>query len=134
MLKNFSFIKLIYLYLFSALGLILVIMGSVKLIDLSLKILIFKEAEKTEIYNFPPPLMPIPVLEKIKTNGTFNKEEKQLFEDWSTRYKNWLEQQKKINLILARRQKEASNSISLILVGAPLYLYHWRILRKVLEI
>ena len=50
-----SVIRKIYLYLFSAIGLIVVIIGSVQLVDLGLKTFVFKKAD---VYlEYPRPII-----------------------------------------------------------------------------
>jgi hypothetical protein len=41
-------IKLLYLYLFSFIGLLIAVIGSVQLVDLGLKVYVFKDADKYE--------------------------------------------------------------------------------------
>ncbi|MCX7589545.1 MAG: hypothetical protein N2Z85_01220 [Patescibacteria group bacterium] len=105
-------IKLIYLYLFSAIGLILIITGSVRLIDLGLKTFIFKQAD---VYYYSSP--------QVKPTDLAISDE-----EWQRQ----IEEQSKMEKLnrLAERQRTASNSIAMIIVGFPIFLYHWRILRK----
>ena len=35
-----------------------------------------------------------------------------------------------VNYVTAKRHRDASLNLSLILIGLPLYLYHWRIIKK----
>ncbi|MCX8178463.1 MAG: hypothetical protein N3D75_01380 [Candidatus Aenigmarchaeota archaeon] len=93
-------IKLIYLYTFSAIGLILVVISSVKIVDIFLREYIFKDADM--IYTYFP--------ENISEN----------------------EQTRKIQIetIKSERQKVISSSISMLIIGLPLFIYHWKILRK----
>ena len=79
-------------------------MGTVKLVDLGLRAFIFKSAD-IERYRPAP-------LEEGKTVD----EEAQ---------KKILEENAK-----SSRQRDASNAISMIVVGFPLYLYHWRLVQK----
>jgi hypothetical protein len=105
-------IKLIYLYLFSAVGLVLVVIGTVRLVDLGLKTFIFKQAD---VYYYPK-IQPMPTDLKISD------------EEWQKQ----LDEQAKAEEInrISERQRSASNSIAMIIVGLPLFLYHWQILRK----
>ena len=102
-------IKLIYIYLFSAIGLILIIFGMVKLIDLGLKVYIFKQAD---VFYSPP--MPLNFQdEKLTPEEIAKREEEQRKAD-------------EINRI-AERQRTASNAIALIIVGLPIFIYHWQL-------
>ncbi len=98
-------IRLVYLYLFSFVGLLIIVIGSVKLVDLGMKTFIFKEADRYEYIS-------------------------------STNLTEEAKKQEKINQInmekelVRQRQRELSNSLAMIIVGLPLYLYHWRIIQK----
>lgn len=105
-------IKLIYLYLFSAIGLILILVGLIKLADLGLKTFVFKKAD----FYYYPRFQPEPLDLKISN------------EEWQKQ----IDEQIKFEEMnrAAERHKTASNSLAMIVVGSPLFLYHWRILRK----
>jgi hypothetical protein len=104
-------LKLIYLYLFSAIGLILLVIGSVRLLDLGLRTFVFKEAD---VYYVPTPLYP--ENEKIPPEELQKRvEEQKKAEETSRR---------------SQKQREVSNALSMIFVGAPLYIYHWRLVLK----
>ena len=108
-------IRRIYLYLFAFLGLVLITIGCVRLVGLGLKTYIFKEAD---IYYNYPMAKPARTPEAGTTNvtaGEPSEEEIRAFE----------EKQRKSN-----RQREAAESIAFVLVGVPLYFYHWRVIKK----
>lgn len=108
---NNSLIRKIYLYGFSMLGLVLVVIGLVKLLDLGMKMYVFRQAD-----NYAYPLTPP---EKINAPGaTMTAQEKEAFA------KEQLDGQRKNQE--SQRQSTASNSLAMIIVGAPLFLYHWR--------
>lgn len=100
-------LRLLYLYLFSFVGLLITIIGSIQLIDLGLKTYVFKVDE----YGYYPMS---PVVDE-KGNVTMT-----------------VEEQKKQQEIEASNQKkrQISNSLAMILVGAPVYLYHWKTIKK----
>mgnify|MGYP000518812401 CR=1 FL=1 len=95
-------IKLLYLYLFSFIGLIITVIGTVQLVDLGIKVYIFKGADKYEYY------APKMIGEAGETID--REEEKRIQERESAR----------------QRQRQVSTAVSMIIVGLPLYLYHWR--------
>lgn len=96
-----SKIRLVYLYLFAAIGLITVIVGTVRMVDLGLKVFVFKEADKFEIYpNKLPDGKPEMTTEEMQDRQ--NKE--------TTR----------------NRQRELAGALAMLAVGLPVYLYHWR--------
>lgn len=113
---KFLFIKKIYLYLLALIGIVLVLVGGVKLINLGLKTFIFTEAE--QFYPYPSP-KPVPTIRDDAGKEIIyeepSPEELVEYYEKSTR---------------SRREAEAANSLALIIVGLPLYLYHWNIIRK----
>jgi hypothetical protein len=98
-------VRLIYLYLFSFIGLLVVVIGSIRMVDLGIKTVFFKDADKYEYYSGPETKGMEPVDEaKIRENAERDQ--------------------------ARNRQRELSNSVAMILVGAPLYFYHWRTIQK----
>jgi len=141
--KN-SWVRTVYLYLFALVGLTLVIIGGVRLLNMGLKVFIFTEADKLDDYRAYPPFPPYGVLEPrsitketppedIKVNAQtqeLTSEEKTALNNWEIDYKNWQAQNGKVDYLKARRQQEASISLALIIVGLPLYLYHWAVIKR----
>jgi len=100
-------IRTLYLYLFSFVGLLIIVFGSISILNTALKAYVFKDADKYEIY-----------LGQGETNpdGTLATKE-----DIAKRQDKELTRQ---------RQRELSNALSMLAVGIPLYLYHWKTLQK----
>lgn len=130
------FIRTIYLYLFSIVGLILIIIGGVRLVDLGLKMFVFKQAD-IPYYEMPP--TPISKLiretdQGIETQKTttyqLTDEEKQMLADWEQNYKTWKERESKIDRRRSDREREASNAIAMMIIGLPVFLYHWGLIQK----
>jgi ferritin-like protein len=114
--KNKSgLLRSIYLYTFSAVGLILIIIGSVNIIDILLKATIFKQADV--YYSYPYAYQPIKGGEE-----QISKEEREKI----------MEEERKAQEMNSKneRARKLSNSIAMIIVGSPLFIYHWKILRK----
>jgi hypothetical protein len=102
-------LRLLYLYLFSFVGLLITVIGSVQIIDLGLKTYVFQVSEYS-FYREAPPLE-----EGKPTVSTVS------IEELETRDR--IEQSN-------QRKRQLSTSLSMILVGAPLYLYHWKTIKK----
>lgn len=98
-------IRLLYLYLFSAIGLIVVIFSSVQLVNLALKVFVFKEADTFE---YIAPLTPEgkPQISQAEEKGIRERETKR------------------------QRQREVAEALAGIIVGLPVYLYHWQLIKK----
>lgn len=98
-------LRLLYLYLFSFVGLLITIIGSIQILDLALKTYVFRVTE----YSFYP--------EPVKQEGGSDLSPAEM------ERRNNLEQTN-------QRKRQMSNSLAMILVGAPVYLYHWRTLKR----
>jgi len=132
-MEKHSLVRTIYLYLFALLGLVLLIIGGVRFVDMGLKAFIFTKAEEEQriIYK-QPSFAPYPVkrIEDIQGGEELSEEEKVTIKQWLADYENWQERSSKIDPVTARRHRDASLNLSLILIGLPLYLYHWRIIKR----
>lgn len=105
-------IRSIYLYLFSFIGLILIIIGCTQLTNLALKVLVFPGADQVIIYPMP----------------TINPEEVADPAEEAIRKQEQLEYQAQERS--ASRQRTAANALAMIIIGTPLYLYHWRAIQN----
>ena len=108
-------IRRLYLYGASLIGLILIIIASVSLVNLGLKTWVFTKADDN-FYCERTVKIPAPVAEgdesAVLAGGraeAFPEGEKVDCDEQRT----------------ARRQRDASNSVAMLIVGMPLYLYHW---------
>ena len=105
-------IRSLYLYLFSFIGLLIAVIGTVQIVDLALTVYVFDEPDRFEYY-VRAPLEP----------GNELDPEKQ------AEYEEELREQNERD-VLRQRQRQLSSAISMIVVGIPLYLYHWRIISR----
>jgi len=105
----------IYLYTFTTIGLIITIIGLVKIIDLTLKTTIFKNAE-LDYYSIYP---------EINENSNLTEEEK-------NQIITQREKERKIQALNLKAQKERTlaNSLALILVGFPIFIYHFKAIKR----
>jgi len=135
-MKSNPIIRSIYLYIFTILGLVLMTIGGVRIMDMGLKAFVFTQADQEERLEYPfmePPMKPI--LEQNINNEdaksvTLTDAEEAQLKNWFAEYKNWQEKRSKINFVKPRRHRDAASSLSMILIGLPLYLYHWTIIKK----
>lgn len=112
-------IRTIYLYLFSLVGLVLVVIGLVRLVDLGIKTFIFKKADQVIIYP-EYPLKPARIAGEKQEELTPEELEKYRAEQKETQ-----EKQQESN-----RSRTASNSLAFLIIGAPLFLYHWKTIQR----
>lgn len=123
-------LRKVYLYLFSLVGLSLVIVGAVGFINLGLQLTVFRDALQYKYGYMKMPPEPyfierIPVLEESKE---LTEEDKAMLRQWKEDYNKWRESQKKGYLPYV--ENELSREIALLIVGIPLYLYHWNLIKK----
>lgn len=140
-MKHYPLIRTTYLYFFALLGLALLTIGGVRFVDMGLKAFVFTKAEEEErlIYKQVPIPYSVPRLEKIEQEikeekeACLSEEEKINIEQWLADYKDWKGRRSQIDPVTARRHRDASLNLALILIGLPLYLYHWRIIKRETE-
>ncbi len=96
-------VRLLYLYLFSFVGLLIIVIGGIRLSNLALKTFVFKDADSYETY---------PIKDESSLLSPQEMEDRQKRD------------QKR------QKEREFSEAVSMILIGAPLYLYHWKTIQK----
>jgi hypothetical protein len=134
--KN-SLIRTIYLYLFALVGLALITIGTVRLVNLGLKTYVFTKADQ-QYYSTPaePRLLPDSdidaktLAEKCEKSEELSEEERNLISSWLNDYENWKQKQNPEERLASRRQESAANSLAMLIVGIPLFLYHWGVIKR----
>jgi len=108
-------LKKVYLYLVSLIALIMLIVACVSLINLGLRAWVFKQADNTS-YNYSCPAIPAStqVPDGSSSNGCDTA----------------LQQQQAHEELVSSRETESARDIALIIVGLPVFFYHWRLVRK----
>ena len=102
-------IRTIYLYLFSLVGLVIVVIGLVNLVDLGLKAFVFTNADQPISYPAYPAQI-VPPDSKSDTMTTAGAEK------YDAEQVAAQEKQRQSD-----RERTASNAIAMILIGAPLF-------------
>ena len=97
-------IRLLYLYLFSFVGLLVTIIGGIQLVDLGLKTYVFNVKER--VYYVEPRMEGQP---ELSVEGMEKRNEEEASNE---------------------RKRDVSNSLAMIVVGVPVYLYHWKTIKK----
>jgi hypothetical protein len=128
-------IRTVYLYLFALIGLVLLTIGSVKFVDMALKTFVFTRADEPErirqeygyYSSFP---VSVSKVEEYQAEEGLQEEEKAALAQWLKDYEEWQEAEAKIDYLASQRHREASNNLAFILIGLPLYLFHWRIIKR----
>lgn len=118
-MSKYSWIRKVYLYTFALVGLVLIVIGAVRLIGLALKAYIFTKADIYYQYPAARPIKPAPPDAAVNSEKTeFQEPSKEEVEEYESNQRS------------ANRQREAAESLAFIVVGLPLYLYHWRAVQK----
>ena len=124
-MKN-PIIRTIYLYFFSLVGLIVLLLGVGSLVDLGLKTFIFTKAD-LDLYESPinlkyelEPKEQLLALQKCE----LNEDDQEIISNYLADYKA----KEDIDRRVVRRQEDAADAISKIIVGLPVYLYHWAVI------
>lgn len=97
-------IRLVYLYLFACIGLIVTVFGCIRGINIALTQSVFKQAT-----TYPRP----PMIEGV--DEKYNQAEQERYQ---------LEESKR------QFHYEVAGALSMLLVGVPLYMYHWKLIQK----
>lgn len=111
-------IRLIYLYLFTTVGLMLMVIGAARFIDLGLRIYVFSKADQPYFY---------PEYPKLKT--ATGEEITELTPEQEEKYKQERIKAEEINQ-QSQRQRTAASSLAMLIVGAPLFFYHWNKIQR----
>lgn len=131
--KKYLWIRTVYLYLFSLVGLVMMIIAGVSFIDMALRTFVFTQADEQErLFQKQPPLPHgIERVEELKQpQSSLSEAEKATVSQWLEDYRRWQNESDRIDPVTAQRQRKASTNLAMIIVGAPLFLYHWSVIRK----
>jgi N-acyl-D-aspartate/D-glutamate deacylase len=116
-----TILKMIYLYILSFVGIIITVVATIGLVNLVLRQYVFQVDMNS--YYYPAEICSNP---KTPTDKTPTKEEiAQCEKDQEQRNKE---------MAMSDTKRELANEIAGILIGLPLWLYHWGIIRKEKEI
>ncbi len=137
MLNAKSLIRTIYLYLFSLVGLFIIVFGSIGLIKLGLATWVFPKADYYPRVSKPLMITEtqnkalIQGLEKCETSCELSQADKEALSSWLNDYQAWKEGQFDPKQEVSRRhQQQAAQDIAMLIVGLPLFLYHWALIKK----
>lgn len=125
-------LRKIYLYLFSLVGLSLIIIGTVGFINLGLQLTFFKEALEYRYGVYQPPYPYF--LEGIKIEETVEKielteEQKKALLQWKAEFDRYQERAKSMGY-LPYVADSFTRNLAMLIVGIPVYLYHWGLIKK----
>jgi hypothetical protein len=107
------------------------VIGSIGFLNMGLKAFVFTKADEEMRVNYAQPIVyPIEKIEKLQSNETLSTDEKQQIEQMLKDYKDWKDRTEKVDYVTSQRHEDASLNLALILIGLPLYFFHWRIIKR----
>lgn len=110
---NLSWIKTVYLYLVSLISLIILVIAGIILINLAIKTWVFPKADN-ELYTAY-----CPAITETTPDGQNVSQPKECTDPAYAKDQR-----------TAQKQRDASQAIAMILIGAPVFYYHWKLARK----
>jgi hypothetical protein len=113
-------IKKIYLYVVSLVSLIILVIGSIMLINMALKAWVFTKADNNYYGSYAKP-----TAEYCKTLAPDGK----VPLECQPGYEEEQRKQEAENRS-SQRQRDAAQAVSMIIVAAPVFYFHWRLARK----
>ncbi|MBN1857229.1 MAG: hypothetical protein JW846_09810 [Dehalococcoidia bacterium] len=128
-------VRTVYLYVATLIGLSLIIAGGVQAFELILKATILTQADAEEEMWARQPPVPY-MLDRVKgvtQTVELTEDEQLILRNWMDEYEDWSERQANLDVVAARRQQRAATALALVFVGVPVYLYHWRTIKRELR-
>ncbi len=129
-----TWIRPVYFYLMTTIGLVVLIIGLVQILNLGLKVFIFTQADM----DFYGNSMPSPLymekdgsqVQELVTCENLSAEDQDRIQAWLTDYETWQNEDKNVDYLRSNRERQAANAIAMILVGFPLYYFHWFLIKR----
>lgn len=118
---NLSWIKKVYLYLVSLISLVILVIAGIMLINLALKAWVFTKADDASYY-----------APKLVCTETKNPDGTTMARDPGCNDPNYEQKQRDEEMTrrAAQRQNSAAQAVAMILIGSPVFYYHWKLARK----
>jgi hypothetical protein len=127
--KTTKTVRTFYLYVVSLLSLIFLAVGIGNLANTTLKATIFKEAEKRDYnvcYNYPYYISSV----DLKNLEGLTVDQNEKIESMIRDYEAWQETNTGEACYRSERENRIVNSLTMILIALPLYIFHWAIIKK----
>ncbi|HSH46352.1 MAG TPA: hypothetical protein VK966_10965 [Longimicrobiales bacterium] len=117
-------VRVVYLYLFALVGLILLTIGGVQLTSLALRSYVLTEADaemRVQYLPEPPVRFTAENARGLARDTTLDAEERDALRQWAADYERQREEREAINPVKSRRQRDAARALALLIVGLPLF-------------
>ncbi len=125
-------VRTVYLYVATLVGLGLLIGGGVQAFELGLKATILRQADAEEYLWARQPPMPymLDAARGLSDTDALTEDEKAMVRRWLQDYERWDSDRSALDVVAARRERQAATALALVFVGIPVYAYHWLTIRK----
>jgi len=125
-------LRKIYLYLFSLVGLTLIIIGAVGIINLGLQLAFFREALEFRYGAYQPPypyFLEGVNLKEVTEKIELTEEQKRALLNWQNEFENYKTKAKSLGY-MPYVYDSFTRNLAMLIVGIPVYLYHWSLIKK----
>lgn len=129
MKKTTRIIRTVYLYVAALVSLIFLAVGSGILINTGLKAYVFPKAEEGG-YNRCNQQPPVYNLENVKDPDVTSEQQRRQIDNLIRDYEEWKEKNTGEECLSAERQNDLVNSLTMIIIALPIFLVHWKIIRR----
>lgn len=116
-IKFKNILRNVYLYTFSAVGLIICITGAIGLLNVGMKTYVFPVQHYEEYYS------------NCYDSMSWDRDVSQLEEEYNEQYAEECEEERAI-ADSDSRKRDLAIGVSQIIVGTPLWLYHWMVIQR----
>lgn len=110
---NLSWIKKVYLYLVSLISLVILVIAGIILINLALKTWVFPKADSNSYGMYCPAIS-----EKTPEGEAISQPRECTDEQYAKDQR------------AAKKQRDASQALAMIIVATPVFFYHWKLARR----
>ena len=106
---------------------------------MALKMFVFTQAEQDYIDRPPVIYLSgkevneddfVSAMEKCEEKCDLSEEQKEQIDSWLNDYGLWKQEQISTDYTTQKRHRDMSQSLAFILIGLPLYLYHWSVIKR----
>lgn len=129
MVTKTKLIRTIYLYVASLVSLIFLAVGTGTILNTVLKAYVFPKAEKGGFLrcNQQPPVY---ALDKNALTEVATTDQKMKLDNLLKDYEQWKKDNAEGECYSQERQNNVVNALTMMIIALPIYLFHWRLIKK----
>lgn len=107
-------------------GLLLIVIATVSVLQLGITTLL--KTQRQDFKTAPPEVTPY--VGDLTDKEGLTTAQKEAIEDWQKDYDKWRQEQKNFDWNTNAKKEQLAMSLSFLIVGLPIFLYHVRFVRK----